>query len=157
MENKKIYKNRLDFYYKSLIVYFIFLICYVLIKGKFFEEKFTVIFQDPIIYICVIFIILFLVLLLVNTIKSKELIIEEDKIIIKNRFGHREILISDIMSVKFSREKRFKTERKTEIRNVRLKLKDRKRYLRIRISEFYDDVKLLKDFKEISKIISRKT
>ena len=56
MEEKRIYKYRLDFYYKSLIVYFLFFIVYVAIKGNFFEEKFEIVFQDPIIYICMLFI-----------------------------------------------------------------------------------------------------
>lgn len=48
---QRIYKYNLDFYYKSLILYLVFLILYVLLKGSFGEEKFEVVFKDPLIYI----------------------------------------------------------------------------------------------------------
>ena len=97
MEEKRIYKYRLDFYYKSLIVYFLFFIVYVAIKGNFFEEKFEIVFQDPIIYICMLFILFFLFVLVINTVRAREIIFERNKLIIKNRFGQREILINEIM------------------------------------------------------------
>lgn len=58
---ERIYKYRLDFYYKSLIIYLITLIAYILIKGQFFHERFEVVVKDPIIYIITIFIVFFFI------------------------------------------------------------------------------------------------
>jgi hypothetical protein len=152
MEEKRIYKYRLDFYYKSLIVYFLFFIVYVAIKGNFFEEKFEIVFQDPIIYICMLFILFFLFVLVINTVRAREIIFERNKIIIKNRFGQREILINEIIAIKFSRRKQYRREDRSQVRIAKLKLKNRKRYLRIRLNDFNDTRELMHEFRNISKL-----
>ena len=152
MEEKRIYKYRLDFYYKSLIVYFLFFIVYVAIKGNFFEEKFEIVFQDPIIYICMLFILFFLFVLVINTVRAREIIFEGNKIIIKNRFGQREILINEIITIKFSRRKQYRREDRSQVRIAKLKLKNRKRYLRIRLNDFNDTRELMHEFRNISKL-----
>ena len=157
MEEKRIYKYRLDFYYKSLIVYFLFFIVYVAIKGNFFEEKFEIVFQDPIIYICMLFILFFLFVLVINTVRAREIIFEENKIIIKNRFGQREILINEIIAIKFSRRKQYRREDRSQVRIAKLKLKNRKRYLRIRLNDFNDTRELMHEFRNILKLIMKST
>lgn len=148
------YKYKLDFYYKSVIVYMSFLIIYVIINGEFFAKQYSDLYKDPIIYISLIFILWTLVILLKNTIRAKEIIFEDEKFIIKNRFGQREILFSEILIIKFSREKRYGSDRKGNVRRVRMRLKDRKRFLRIRLSEFWDEKKLIQEFKNVAKLIS---
>ena len=153
MEEKRIYKYRLDFYYKSLIVYLLFFIVYIVIKGNFFEEKFEVVFQDPIIYICVLFILFFFLVLVMHAVKAKEIIFESDKIIMRNRFGQREIKFNEIIAVRLSRKRRRRGDDESAVRIARLKLMNRKRYLRIRLSEFYDTQKLMNEFRNISKML----
>ena len=153
MEEKRIYKYRLDFYYKSLIVYLLFFIVYIVIKGNFFEEKFEVVFQDPIIYICVLFILFFFFVLIMHAVKAKEIIFEGDKIIMRNRFGQREIKFSEIIAVRLSRKRRRRDDDENAVRIAKLKLMNRKRYLRIRLSEFYDTQKLMNEFRNISKML----
>jgi hypothetical protein len=150
----RIYKYKLDFYYKSVIVYMLFLILYVTINGEFLAKQFSDLYKDPIIYISLIFILYTFFVLLKNAIRAKEIIFEDDKFIIKNRFGQREVLFSDIMIIKFSREKKYGNNRKGNIRRVRMKLKERKRFLRIRLSEFWEDKKLMQEFKNLAKQIS---
>jgi len=153
MEEKRIYKYRLDFYYKSLIVYLLFFIVYIVIKGNFFEEKFEVVFQDPIIYICVLFIFFFFFVLIMHAVRAKEIIFESDKIIMRNRFGQREIKFSEIIAVRLSRKRRRRDDDENAVRIAKLKLMNRKRYLRIRLSEFYDTQKLMNEFRNISKML----
>ena len=151
MEEKRIYKYRLDFYYKSLIVYLLFFIVYIVIKGNFFEEKFEIVFQDPIIYICVLFILFFFFVMIMHAVKAKEIIFEGDKIIMRNRFGQREIKFNEIIAVRLSRKRRRRGDDENAVRIAKLKLRNRKRYLRIRLSEFYDTQKLMNEFGSISK------
>lgn len=150
------YKSRLDFYYNSLIIYFIFLVLYVLIRGEFSNEKFSILFKDPIIYIILMFIFFFLIMLISNTVKARTLIFRDDKIILKNRFGQRELYKSEILFVKFSGERKRRSDEKSQIRLVKLKLINRKRLLRIRLSEYNNEKELINEFKNISKEVSGK-
>jgi len=154
--NESVYKYKLDFYYKSLIIYLITLIIYILIKGRFFQERFEVVVKDPIIYIITIFIGFFLIVLIANAIRAREIIINYSKIIFKNRFGQREVAINDILHLRFSREKRRADEERSDVRMVKLKLKNRKRLLRIRLNDFQDERELVNEFKAISKKLTDK-
>jgi len=153
--SKRVYKYNLDFYYKSLAIYLITLIIYILIKGKFFQERFEIVVRNPIIYIISIFIIFYLILLVINALRGRQIIFEETKIIFKNRFGQREIQNSEILQVRFSREKKRMKEEKSESRIVKLKLADRRRFLRIKLSDFNNEKELMYEFKNISKKLSQ--
>jgi len=153
--SKRVYKYNLDFYYKSLAIYLITLIIYILIKGNFFQERFEIVVKNPIIYIISIFIIFYLILLIINALRGRQIIFEETKIIFKNRFGQREIQNSEILQVRFSREKKRMKEEKSESRIVKLKLADRRRFLRIKLSDFNNEKELMYEFKNISKKLSQ--
>ncbi len=152
--SKRVFKYNLDFYYKSLALYLITLIIYILIKGKFFQERFEIVVRNPIIYIISIFIIFYLILLIINALRGREIIFEETKLIFKNRFGQREIQHSEILQVRFSREKKRMKEEKSESRIVKLKLAGRRRFLRIKLSDFKNEKELMYEFKNISKKLS---
>ena len=154
--NERVYKYKLDFYYKSLIIYLITLIIYIFIKGRFFQERFEVVVKDPIIYIIIIFIGFFLIVLIANAIRAREIVINSTKIIFKNRFGQREVTINDIMHLRFSREKRRANEERSDVRIVKLKLRNRKRLLRIRLNDFQDERELVNEFRTISRKLSHK-
>jgi hypothetical protein len=143
----KIYKYRMDFYYQSLVIYFVFFVLYAVIKGNFFEEKFQLVFNDPIIYILMLFIALFLVIAIVNIIRARQIILKSDRVILKNRFGSREILHSEILNVKVGRRRKRNTD--NPIRIIKLKLKNRKKWLRIRANEFERGGELIREFLKI--------
>jgi hypothetical protein len=153
----RIYRFRLDFYYTSLIIYLFFLLGYVVIRGTFTDGSFYVVLNDPIIYIVLVFIALFFILLISNYVRSRELIFQDDKFIIRNRFGERSILYRDILQVKFSREKRKYSEEKSPHRIAKIKLKNRKRWLRIRLADYSNNKELVNEFKNISKNTSHGT
>lgn len=149
--DERIYKYKLDFYYKSLIIYMITLIAYILIKGNITHGTFMFVVKDPIIYLILIFIIFYLVILILNTIRARELIFDDRKITFKNRFGQREVLYSEVLRVKFSREKRIPRQERSDVRIVKLKLKGRKRFLRIRLNDFQNEKGLINELRKISK------
>ena len=130
MTEERVYKYKLDFYYKSLIIYLITLFGYILIKGNFTHATFEVVIKDPIIY--------------------------KRVITFKNRFGEREVGYNEILTVRFSKEKRISKEERSEVRIVKLKLKDRKRFLRIRLNDFQNETELIKEFKNISRKMHNK-
>ena len=150
---ERIYKYKLDFYYNSLIIYLLTLIIYIIIKGRFFHASFEVVVKDPIIYIIAIFILFFLTMLLANTLRAREIIIKENLIIFRNRFGQREVENSDILGVRFSREKKRSRKDRSDVRFVKLKLKNRKRLFKIRLNDYQDEVELANEFSIISENI----
>jgi len=146
---EKVHKYKLDFYYQSLVIYLIFFAAYVLIKGS-LSESFKVLYNDPIFYILIIFIALFLVIVVMNIIKSPMIILRGDRIEFKNRFGSREVMYGDVLNVKIG--KRRRAEEDTTYRIIKLKLKHRKRMLRIRANDFERGNELIKDFLKIKKV-----
>ncbi len=146
---EKVHKYRLDFYYQSLVIYLIFFAAYVLIKGS-LSESFKVLYNDPIFYILIIFIALFLIIVIMNIIKSPMIILKSDRIEFKNRFGSREVMYDDVISVKIG--KRRRAEEDTTYRIIKLKLKHRKRMLRIRANDFERGNELIKEFLRIKKV-----
>ena len=77
-------------------------------------------------------------------------------IIFRNRFGEREVGYNEILNVRFSREKRISREERSEVRIVKLKLKNRKRFLRIRLNDFQNEAELIEEFKNISRQMHNK-
>jgi hypothetical protein len=65
----KVHKYRMDFYYQSLVIYLIFFAVYVLIRGS-ISESYKDLYNDPIFYILIIFIALFLLIVVMNIIRS---------------------------------------------------------------------------------------
>jgi len=139
----------MDFYYQSLVIYLIFFAAYVLIKGS-LSVSFTALYNDPIFYILVIFITLFLVIVILNIVRSPMIVLKHDRIEFKNRFGSREVTYDDILSVKIGR--RRSADEDTTYRIIKLKLKHRKRMLRIRANDFERGSELIKEFLKIKKI-----
>jgi hypothetical protein len=154
--NERVYKTKLEFYYKSLVIYLLTLVVYILIKGKFFQERFEVVFKDPIIYVISIFIIYFVIVLITNSVTSRKLIFDDKDITIRNRFGERKVSIREIAGVRFSRPKRQSKDDRSKVRIVKLKLLNRKRQLRIRMNDFENEKELETEFRKISRNLTSK-
>ena len=143
---EKIHKHRMDFYYQSLVIYLLFFAAYVLIRGT-VGESFKALYNDPIFYILILFIIIFLFLVVLNIVRSPMIILKGDRITFRNRFGERDVLFSDILSVKIGR--RRKREEEMTYRIIKLKLKNRRKQLRIRANDFERGGELINEFLKI--------
>lgn len=143
----KVYKYRMDFYYQLLVIYFVFFVLYAVIKGQFFEEKFQLVFDDPIIYILILFIAISLLIVIANIVRNRQIMLKSDRIILKNRFGSREIFFKEILNVKIGkRRKRFED---VPYRIIKLKLSHRRKWLRIRANEYERGSELIREFLKI--------
>ena len=142
----KVHKYRMDFYYQSLVIYLIFFAAYVLLRGT-KGESFKALYNDPIFYILILFIIIFLFIVTVNIIRAPMIILLNDRIIFKNRFGEREVLLGDILNVKIGR--RRKRDEEMTYRIIKLKLKNRRKQLRIRANDFERGGELINEFLKI--------
>ncbi|MGA2668439.1 MAG: hypothetical protein ABSF32_05925 [Ignavibacteria bacterium] len=144
---EKVYKYRMDVYYQTLVLYLVFFFLYALIKGKFFEEKFELVFNDPIIYIFIIFIPIIFLFVLLNFIRGRQIILLTDRIVLKNRFGKREILNNEILNIKIGRKRKRREDMPYRI--IKLKLRNRKKWLRIRANDFEHGSELIREFLRI--------
>ena len=134
----------MDIYYQTLVLYLVFFFLYALIKGKFFEEKFELVFNDPIIYILIIFIPIVFLTVLINFIRGRQIILKKDRIVLKNRFGSREILHNEIITIKIGRTRRRSEDMPYRI--IKLKLRNRRKQLRIRANDFERGPELIREF-----------
>lgn len=140
---EKIHRHRMDFYYQSLVIYLIFFAAYVLIRGT-VGESFKSLYDDPIFYILILFIVIFLVIVVMNIIRAPMIVLKNDRIIFRNRFGEREVMLSDINNVKIGRIR--KRDEEMTYRIIKLKLKNRRKQLKIRANDFERGGELINEF-----------
>lgn len=150
----KIFKYKLDTYYLQLLMYLITFLIYVFIKGQFIENKFEFIFKDPILLIVVVFILIALFNLILNLFKSKKIVITNDRLILRTRTSEKEILFSEISSIKISKEKKKFSEGRFKIAVVRTQKLSFP--LRIKIKRYEKSRELLDEVKRISSNLNLK-
>lgn len=147
LNNKETFKYNMSFYYQSTIIYFVVFALYLLIRGEFVEETYTLLTRDPIIYLLGAIVIISLVSLLYNLYKNKYLEISSEGVSFVTRFGEKKILLSQIKKIKISK----KRERMANhvFRLVRIKLKNKRRSVIIRPYDYENEDKLLIKFEEL--------
>jgi hypothetical protein len=155
-ENKNMvrsFKYNLSFYYQSTIIYFIAFVLYVIIRGEFIEDSFTLITKDPIIYFFGIIVLISIFSLLWNAYKNKHLEVTESSIVFKTRMKIREIPLENIETIKISRDRG--TLQTKAFRLIRIKIKNRRRLVIIRPYDYENEGLLLKKFQELELKINR--
>ncbi len=144
LNTKETFKYNMSFYYQSTIIYLVVFALYLVIRGEFVEETFTLITKDPIIYLLGAIVIISLVSLLYNIYKNKYLEIGGEGIAFVTRFGEKKILLDQIKRVKISRQR--ERIHNHAFRLVRIKLKNRRRSVIIRPYDYENEEKLLRKF-----------
>ena len=147
INNKETFKYNMSFYYQSSIIYFVVFSLYLVIRGEFVEETFTLITKDPIIYLLGVIVIISLLSLLYNIYKNKYLEISSDGISFVTRFGEKKILLSQIKRIRISKQRERVQNR--AFRLVRIKLKNRRRSVIIRPYDYENEDILLNKFEEM--------
>jgi len=145
--NKKVFKYNMSFYYQSTIIYFIVFVLYVIIRGEFVEDSFTLITKDPIIYFFGFIVFYSIVSLLYNVYKNRHLEISDEEISFVNRFRSKSFKINDIKWIRMSRKR--KPFKKSPLRLVGIKFKTRRRPIVLRPSDYENSDELLNFFNEL--------
>ncbi|MHB8336204.1 MAG: hypothetical protein ACYC6P_04615 [Ignavibacteriaceae bacterium] len=142
--DKNIFKYNLSFYYQSTIIYFIVFILYVIIRGEFVEDSFIFIVKDPIIYFFGFIVIFSLIGLLYNVYRKRFLEITDEQISFIEKSRLKTFKTEDIIQIKISkRRERFNNK---VFRLIRLKIKNRRRPIIIRPSDYENEEALIKKF-----------
>ncbi|MCL5990981.1 MAG: hypothetical protein M1419_02635 [Bacteroidetes bacterium] len=152
----KLFTQRLDFYWQFISVYAIALFIYFFLKGLFFDTTFTKIVRDPVVILLALFIIGSGLALLYNIFRKRSIIVGRDFLIFRNRFSEKLFHINDIISISIVKERIPRSRRKGVIRIIRIKIKNRKRFIRIRMSSFWNSKEFVTALLELRKGVEGK-
>lgn len=150
---RKEFKYKLDFYYQQTLIYLSVLVLYAGIRGSFIENQFSFVFNDPIVFIFIIFFLISLVTLFLNVYRNRKLVIEDDKIIFHSRSHDREIPISDIEWLHIGRERSVQTAGRFQL--VIFKVRGRRWSFRIRVGRYERDRELVAEMERIADQVPR--
>ncbi len=152
--NRLIFKYNMSFYYQSTIIYFVVLVIYIIVRGEFVEDEFTLIVKDPIMYLLALIVFVSIISLIYNLYKNKYLEITDNEISYVNRSRRKSFLLKDISSIKISKgRRRINTN---AFRLVRIKVLRRKRPLVIRPYDYENEELLMKKIQSIKESIEKK-
>ena len=151
LNTKNDFKFHLSFYYKSTIIYFVVFALYLVIRGEFVENSFTLVIHDPVLYFLALVVIFSIAALLYNFLLNKHIEITEKGISFINRFKERRFEISQIVFIKFFRQRR--STRSKRFRLVRIKIKNRMRPIMFRISDYENDDDLYNKLQDLKTAI----
>ncbi len=147
------FKYKLDFYYQQTLIYLSALVLYAGIRGSFIESQFSFVFNDPIVYIFVIFFLISLVTLFLNIYRDRRLVIEDDKLVFHTRTRNREIPLSDMEWIHIGRERSVQTAGRFQL--VIFKVRGRRWSYRIRVGRYERDRDLVAEMERIAERVPR--
>ncbi len=151
--NKTIFKYNLSFYYQSTIIYFVAFLLYVIVRGQFVEDSFTLITRDPIIYFFAAIVLISIISLIYNNFIHRRLEISDRAISFISRSKRKDFPVESITEIKFKRDKgRLKNNM---FRIIRLRIKNRQRSIIIRPGDYENEVKLVEMIEELKSRIKK--
>jgi predicted DNA-binding antitoxin AbrB/MazE fold protein len=151
---KKVFKYNMILYYQSLAVYFVTLVVYILLRLQFTDFDWNKIVHDSIFYLFILILLYVLASTIYYLIKRKEVVIENDKIILSTKFKRIEIPFENIESIEIKREHRFHLS--GLLRTVKIKLKDgKKKSIVIRPFDYENDEELLSELLKIRQSLQK--
>lgn len=153
MTNTKIYKQRFDFYWKSVVIYIVVLIGYGLIRMIVGQENLSVLTHDPVFVLLSMFIAGSLLMYLHKLFWLRTLVIDDDSITIKNRFNESTFTKDNITKIFLGRERPFQS--RETFRVVKIDMLNRKRKIRIRPHNYWDDKQLFDDIRRVKERIGK--
>ena len=152
--NKSVFKYNMSFYYKSTIIYFIVFVLYLVIRGEFVEDSFTLVTSDPVLYFLGLIVIISIAALLYNQLLNKNIEIAGKSIAFINRFKERRFNKEQLVFIKFFRQKRSTELKRMKI--VRIKIENRLRPIMFRISDYENEDDLYSKILEMKTAIENK-
>lgn len=147
LKQKSKFKYNMSFYYQSTIIYFVAFAIYLLIRGQFVENSYTLITRDPIIYLLAFIVVISVVALLFNLYRNRYIEFSNEGLIFSDRFGSKLIHKNEIKEIKLGKDRRF--GKSNALKLVRIKINSRIRPFVIRPSDYENENELLKKFHQL--------
>jgi hypothetical protein len=151
---EKTFKYKLDFYYQQTLLYLTTLVLYAGIRGSFVENQFSFVFNDPIVYIIVLFFFISLTVLFLNIWRGRKLVLAPDRLIFHSRHRDRVFRIEDIEWMHIGKERLVQTAGRFQ--RITIQLKNRPLPLRIRVGRYERDRELVAEMEKIAQQVPQK-
>jgi hypothetical protein len=151
MSEDKIYKQRFDFYWKSIVIYLVVALGYGLIRTIIGKKNVEVLLHDPVFILLGLFIIGGLLMYFHKLFWVRTLVIDANSITMRNRFNQNKYDKNNIERIYLGKERPFQT--RETFRLVKLSIEGRKRKLRIRPHNYWDDKQLFEDLTRLKQNI----
>jgi hypothetical protein len=144
----RVFRYKLDFYYQQSLIYLLTLLVYGGLRGTIAFERMPSLEADPLLYIIVLFVLISFIVLMVNRARDRKLIITDDTIIFHHKFNERQLSVSEIEWFHIGRERAVQTAGRSQV--VAFKMKDRRRWFRIRIGRYEHEKELIHEMQRIA-------
>lgn len=135
-------------------MYLMTLILYIVVRGTFADERFVFVYHDPIVIIMLFFVLFAFSMIVINRIRNRRIIIEDNAIKFVNRFKEWILTVDDIEWMHITRERKVETAGKLQA--VIIKRKGRKRLIRIRTGRYEQPDDFIKAMKEIAERVPKR-
>lgn len=146
-----IFRQRTDFFWKSIAVYSVVLVMYSLLRGSIENQTLTLKLEDPLVVLFAIFILFAMLSIIYRVYIGRSITIKEHSITFTNRLGTKTFDFSQIRDLKVSKKRIYNT--RSEIRVVKIGFDGRTRYIRIRPASYENPILLTKELINIKKSI----
>lgn len=153
---KETFRHRLDVYYLATIGYGVTLAAYTIVRGTLIGDTFSVVWQDPIVYLLAICAVIALIALIIAAVSGRRVTVSDEELRFSTRFRERVFRPDEIEWMGFRSERRLRGEKMHPL--IRIKLRRRRRPLRLRPGGFERSRELtlaLRDFAQASGIEMR--
>lgn len=142
------FRHRLDVFYLATIVYGATFMVYVAIRGTLVDDRFSLVWKDPIVYLLAACAVLSLVALVIAAISNRKLIIRDDEIVLKTRFAERVVRAADVEWIAFRSEPRAAARVGRAWPVARIKLRGERRGRRLRPGGFERSDELVRTLRD---------
>ena len=134
-----------DPYWKSVAVYAVTLILYVIIKAL-WESTLqqgivNVVVADPIVVLLGVIVLVSALSLIANIVSKRSIIVSEDGITFISRFHSRTFSLDEIESISIGRDRRVRI--RGALSMVKIRIRDRRRALRVRPAVYENEQSLV--------------
>src|SRR6476469_2029391 len=145
-QDKHTYRARLDFLYQSIAMYAATIVIYLIARSMFARRAFPTLWQDPLLLLLCAITLASIVGLLYNLYMRRQIRVHADRLEFSSRARLRTIAKSEVTYVQFGDVRAAMNRR--GIRFVKIGLRDRRRPVRIRLTNFEHSKRLLGELKE---------
>lgn len=142
-----IFKYKMSFYYQSTIIYFSVFCIYLLIRGEFVENSFTLIIKDPILYALALIVIISIASLFYNLILNRHLQVSEQEISFIKRNKKKSFNFKDIKNIKIIRSQNISIGKSSQL--IKIAVSGRRKPVTIRPSYYENESQLIEIFQSL--------
>jgi hypothetical protein len=142
------FRHRLDVFYLATIGYGVTLIAYVALTGLWADDRFELVWRDPIVYLLAGCAALSLVGLIVAAVANRKLLVREHELVFRTRFAERILKAGEIEWISFRSEPRAAARIGRSWPVARLKVKGQRRRRRLRPGAFERSDELIRTLRD---------